>query len=193
MPKLPTRRAPEPAAPEAYAEPAEPPTDRSDRPRPPASAPEAPGDSAPVRHRYRTNPAKTASFFQSRIDPPPAENQEGGHGTPIFANMVSDWLSDPTSEEGAPGIWESAADTGWNAAQRVASAPVEVDPEIGLPKRRPGERLVPGTVEGANNTGTFRRVRDPETIRANLSRHQQGVRNGRATGVAERTSIEGDR
>ncbi|NLE78619.1 MAG: sensor histidine kinase [Rhodococcus sp.] len=194
MPKLPTRRAPEaapPAAPVASPEFADLSTDRSERPRPPA--PEESGESAPVRHRYRTNPAKTASFFQSRIDPPPAENGEGGHGTPIFANMVSDWLSDPTSEEGAPGIWESAADTGWNAANRVATAPAEVDPEIGLPKRRPGERLVPGTVEGLNNTGTFRRVRDPETIRANLSRHQQGVRNGRATGVAERTSIEGDR
>jgi hypothetical protein len=74
-----------------------------------------------------------------------------------------------------------------------------VDPEIGLPKRRPGERLLPGTVEGAHNTGTLRRVRDPETIRANLSRHQQGVRNGRATrlaqrnSLAERNSIEGDR
>ncbi|MFD4369325.1 ATP-binding protein [Rhodococcus sp. NPDC058521] len=206
MPKLPTRRAPaeavpteqpreQPSAPSAQSDPEQPPlpTRRPAPPRPPTPAPESDNNGAsPVRHRYRTNPAKTASFFQSRIDPPPAPNGEGG-GTPIFADMVSDWLTDPTGEDGAPGVWESAADKGWSAAERVASAPVEVDPEIGLPKRRPGDRLVPGTVEGAHNTGTLRRVRDPETIRANLSRHQQGVRNGRATRVAERNSIEGDR
>ncbi|SEC80008.1 sensor histidine kinase [Rhodococcus koreensis] len=151
-------------------------------------------DQAPVRHRYRTNSAKTASFFQSRIDPPPAAaTPRPGGGTPIFSDMVSDWLTDPTGAEGAPGVWHSAGDAGWSAAERVSETPVEVDPEIGLPKRRPGDRLVPGTVEGAHNTGTLRRVRDPETIRANLSRHQQGVRNGRATRLAERNSIEGDR
>lgn len=211
MPKLPTRRAPaesgqarqfdaarqfdtgQQSAPAADRQvDSAPLPSRPTPPRPPAPPREESTDSGPVRHRYRTNPAKTASFFQSRIDPPPAQNGEG-HGTPIFANMVSDWLTDPTTDEGAHGSWESPADTGWNAAQRVASAPVEVDPEIGLPKRRPGERLVPGTVEGAHNTGTLRRVRDPESIRANLSRHQQGVRNGRATRVAERNSIEGDR
>ncbi|MFD9665901.1 sensor histidine kinase [Rhodococcus sp. NPDC059968] len=151
-------------------------------------------DQGPVRHRYRTNSAKTASFFQSRIDPPPAEAApRRGGGTPIFSDMVSDWLTDPTGTEGAPGDWHSAGDAGWSAAERISETPVEVDPEIGLPKRRPGDRLVPGTVEGAHNTGTLRRVRDPETIRANLSRHQQGVRNGRATRLAERNSIEGDR
>ncbi|PBC36690.1 ATP-binding protein [Rhodococcus sp. ACS1] len=151
-------------------------------------------DQAPVRHRYRTNSAKTASFFQSRIDPPPAAaTPRPGGGTPIFSDMVSDWLTDPTGAEGAPGVWHSAGDAGWSAAERISETPVEVDPEIGLPKRRPGDRLVPGTVEGAHNTGTLRRVRDPETIRANLSRHQQGVRNGRATRLAERNSIEGDR
>lgn len=160
----------------------------------PAPTPSNGDDQAPVRHRYRTNSAKTASFFQSRIDPPSDETTpRPGGGTPIFSDMVSDWLTDPTGAEGAPGVWHSAGDAGWSAAERISETPVEVDPEIGLPKRRPGDRLVPGTVEGAHNTGTLRRVRDPETIRANLSRHQQGVRNGRATRLAERNSIEGDR
>lgn len=177
------------------------------RPRPadardplPDTAPSSDGDSSPaVRHRYRTSSAKTASFFQSRIDPPPAAPAPAagapvvGASTPIFADMMSDWLTDPTSEEGAPGVWESAGDAGWSAASRVAETPVEVNAEIGLPMRRPGERLLPGTVEGHHHTGTLRRVRNPETIRANLSRHQQGVRNGRATQVAEHNSIEGDR
>ncbi|MEV0946987.1 ATP-binding protein [Rhodococcus sp. NPDC049939] len=150
------------------------------------------GDPARVRHRYRTNPAKTASFFQPRVEPESAESSERPGGTPIFADMVSDWLTDPTGEEGAPGVWQSAGDSGWSAAERVSSTPVEVDPEIGLPKRTPGDRLLPGTVEGAHNTATLRRARDPETIRANLSRHQLGVRNGRATSLAAKNSIEGD-
>ncbi|MFZ2176961.1 MAG: ATP-binding protein, partial [Rhodococcus sp. (in: high G+C Gram-positive bacteria)] len=205
-PKLPSRR-PEASPPESRHPESRHPESRHpmDRPRPPARSPEpqdrspsAPaaggGQQPPVRHRYRSNPAKTASFFQSRIDPPPPEVvQRTGGATPIFSGMVSDWLTDPTGAEGAPGVWESAADAGWSAVERVSAIPVEVDPEIGLPKRRPGDRLLPGTVEGAQNTGTLRRVRDPETIRANLSRHQQGVRDGRATRLAERNSIEGDR
>lgn len=203
MPKLPVRRpqAATPAAATPEAQPQHVPhaprsenrieSPAADRPAPPSSNGD---DQSPVRHRYRTNPAKTASFFQSRIDPPSAEaTPRPGGGTPIFSDMVSDWLTDPTGAEGAPGVWHSAGDAGWSAAERINETPVEVDPEIGLPKRRPGDRLVPGTVEGAHNTGTLRRVRDPETIRANLSRHQQGVRNGRATRLAERNSIEGDR
>ena len=203
MPKLPVRR-PQAATPEtapAESQPQHAPhaprsenrieARTAEQPAPPSSNGD---DQAPVRHRYRTNSAKTASFFQSRIDPPPSEaTPRPGGGTPIFSDMVSDWLTDPTGAEGAPGVWHSAGDAGWSAAERISETPVEVDPEIGLPKRRPGDRLVPGTVEGAHNTGTLRRVRDPETIRANLSRHQQGVRNGRATRLAERNSIEGDR
>ncbi|OUS97504.1 sensor histidine kinase [Rhodococcus sp. NCIMB 12038] len=197
MPKLPVRR-PQAATPESQSETAPAESQPQHAPRsenrieaPPSSNGD---DQSPVRHRYRTNSAKTASFFQSRIDPPPAEaTPRPGGGTPIFSDMVSDWLTDPTGTEGAPGVWHSAGDAGWSAAERINETPVEVDPEIGLPKRRPGDRLVPGTVEGAHNTGTLRRVRDPETIRANLSRHQQGVRNGRATRLAERNSIEGDR
>ncbi|AOW93908.1 ATPase [Rhodococcus sp. WMMA185] len=158
----------------------------------PATESSSSDDRERVRHRYRTNSAKTASFFQSRVEPEPAEPPQRPAGTPIFADMVSDWLTDPTSEEGAPGVWQSAGDVGWSAAERISSTPVEVDPEIGLPKRNPGERLLPGTVEGAHNTATLRRVRDPETIRANLSRHQLGVRNGRATRLANRNSTEGD-
>ena len=52
----------------------------------------------------------------------------------------------------------------------------------GLPRRAPGHRLVPGAVEPVvPNERPSSRGRDPEAIRANLSRHQQGVRNGRTT------------
>ena len=137
-----------------------------------------------ARHRYRTNSAKTASFFQPRPDSVGLRPQPAPH-TPIFSNMMSDWLVDPTSlpEDRRRKEWRSAADAGWEAAQRAAEVSVEEHTTAGLPRREPGHRLVPGAVR-APATGelpkTIRR-RDPEAIRANLSRHQQGVRNGRTS------------
>ncbi|BDB58212.1 MULTISPECIES: ATP-binding protein [Rhodococcus] len=136
-----------------------------------------------ARHRYRTNSAKTASFFQPRSDLASARPQPAN--TPIFTTMMSDWLVDPTSlpEDRRKREWRSAADAGWEAAQRATEAPVEEHTTAGLPRRAPGERLVPGAVR-APATGELPRTirrRDPEAIRANLSRHQQGVRNGRAS------------
>lgn len=136
-----------------------------------------------ARHRYRTNSAKTASFFQPRPDvgsPKP----HSAAGNPIFSDMMSDWLVDPTNlpEDRRKREWHSAADSGWQAAQRAAEVPVEEHTTSGLPRRAPGERLVPGAVrEPATAEQRVLRRRDPEAIRANLSRHQQGVRNGRAS------------
>lgn len=139
-------------------------------------------DQNAARHRYRSNSAKTASFFQSRPDLPPRPQPAN---TPIFTTMMSDWLVDPTNlpEDRRKREWRSAADAGWEAAQRAAEAPVQEHTTSGLPRRSPGDRLVPGAVR-APATGEMPRTirrRDPEAIRANLSRHQQGVRNGRAS------------
>ncbi|MGW0020095.1 ATP-binding protein [Rhodococcus sp. NPDC003382] len=135
-----------------------------------------------ARHRYRTNSAKTASFFQPRGETGALRRQAAA--PPIFNDVMSDWLVDPTSlpEDRRKREWTSAADAGWEAAQRAAEVPVEDHTTAGLPRRAPGHRLVPGAVEPVApvERPTIRR-RDPEAIRANLSRHQQGVRNGRST------------
>ncbi|WP_420750966.1 ATP-binding protein [Rhodococcus sp. O3] len=135
-----------------------------------------------ARHRYRTNSAKTASFFQPRGETGALRRQAAA--PPIFDDVMSDWLVDPTSlpEDRRKREWTSPADAGWEAAQRAAEVPVEDHTTAGLPRRAPGHRLVPGAVEPAApvERPTIRR-RDPEAIRANLSRHQQGVRNGRST------------
>ncbi|WP_416062315.1 ATP-binding protein [Rhodococcus indonesiensis] len=142
-----------------------------------------------ARHRYRTNPAKTASFFQPRTE---ANALRPGAGTPIFADMMSSWLVDPTTQpEDRRPEWNSRADAGWRAAQEAAQAPVEQLTTAGLPRRAPGHRLVPGAVASpATGSVPAVRRRDPETIRANLSRHQQGVRNGRASAHASTQTDE---
>ncbi|MEZ7240767.1 ATP-binding protein [Rhodococcus sp. GXMU-t2271] len=144
-----------------------------------------------ARHRYRTNPAKTASFFQPRTEAN-ALRPHPGAGTPIFADMMSSWLVDPTTQpEDRRPEWNSRADAGWRAAQEAAQAPVEQLTTAGLPRRAPGHRLVPGAVASpATGSVPAVRRRDPETIRANLSRHQQGVRNGRASAHASTQTDE---
>ncbi|MGW0174170.1 sensor histidine kinase [Rhodococcus sp. NPDC003322] len=157
---------------------------------PVAPSPEFPSDeSAPgTRHRYRSNPVKTASFFQNRPNPG-ATQDVTATGTPIFSGMVSDWLTDPTEERSQGRSWNSASDEGWQAAGRAAEAPIDGRTESGLPQRTPGRRLVPGSAESA---AARSRVRDPEAVRENLSRHQMGIRAGRAAGTVERNSNGGD-
>ena len=148
-----------------------------------------PNESQGTRHRYRSNPVKTASFFQNRPSAPPTQDVTAT-GTPIFSGMVSDWLTDPTEPGGSSSDWNTAADAGWQAAERASVAPVERHTQSGLPQRLPGRRLVPGSVDNAEPRA---RLRDPESVRDNLSRHQMGIRAGRAAGRTEGNSNEGDR
>lgn len=90
----------------------------------------------------KADTVKTASFFQSRLKPPTVEDTSG---IPIFAEMMSGWLAD--WQQGMPRpAFESIADEGWSAAQRVADAEATEVTESGLPQRTPGERLIPGSV-----------------------------------------------
>ncbi|WP_245550773.1 sensor histidine kinase [Nocardia paucivorans] len=142
------------------------------------------------RHSHRSNPAKTASFFQTRLQP--AEENDGVMGgTPIFAEMMSAWLADPNADRSqVAASFESPGDEGWQAARRVSEEKPETRTAAGLPQRNPGGRLIPGGVSGAaERTPT----RNPELIRSSLSRHQQGVRDGRAMRAMNLTGDKGDR
>ena len=144
----------------------------------------------PGRHSYKSNPAKTASFFQTRLQPAEETDSVMG-GTPIFAEMMSAWLSDPNADRSeAGGSFESPGDEGWTAARRASEAEPETRTAAGLPQRNPGGRLVPGAVNGAQERTPSR---NPETIRSSLSRHQQGVRDGRAMRAMNLTGDKGDR
>ncbi|MGS2808515.1 ATP-binding protein [Nocardia sp. MW-W600-9] len=144
----------------------------------------------PGRHSFRSNPAKAASFFQTRLQPAPEGDSVMG-GTPIFAEMMSAWLTDENSDRSqVAAAFESPGDEGWQAARRASEAQPEVRTAAGLPQRNPGGRLVPGGVTGKADTTPHR---DPETIRSSLSRHQQGVRDGRAMKAMNLTGDKGDR
>ncbi|MBF6484357.1 sensor histidine kinase [Nocardia otitidiscaviarum] len=150
----------------------------------PEEAPAGPG-----KHSFRSNPQKTASFFQTRLQP--ASEDDSSFGTPIFAEMMSAWLQDPNADRSqVAASFESPGDEGWQAARRAVESQPEKRTAAGLPQRDPGHRLVPGGVNG-NADRTTRR--DPESIRSSLSRHQQGVRDGRAQQAMNLTGDKGDR
>ncbi|MFD3744378.1 ATP-binding protein [Nocardia sp. NPDC058633] len=145
----------------------------------------------PGRHSFRSNPVKAASFFQTRLQPAPEGDSVMG-GTPIFAEMMSAWLTDENSDRNQmAAAFESPGDEGWQAARAASEAQSEVRTAAGLPQRSPGGRLVPGGVSGAADR--TQPQRDPATIRNSLSRHQQGVRDGRAMKAMNLTGDKGDR
>ncbi|WP_198161830.1 hypothetical protein [Nocardia puris] len=111
--------------------------------------------------------------------------------SPIFAEMMSAWLADPNPDRSQiAASFESPGDEGWQAARRASEAQAEQKTAAGLPQRNPGGRLVPGAVSGAADRAPSR---DPESIRSSLSRHQQGVRDGRAMRAMNLTGDKGDR
>ncbi|NMN96271.1 HAMP domain-containing sensor histidine kinase [Antrihabitans stalactiti] len=122
-------------------------------------------------HRYKR--ASTASVFED--SPKSAE-------TPIFAGMVTAtaWLADVNTPDAAASTgWRSAGDEGWSAADRSHDVAVEKNTVTGLPQRQPGQRLVPGGI-GAQTGGPRSGTSNPDLVRANLTRHLKGVRDGRA-------------
>ncbi|GAB0106273.1 hypothetical protein JMUB6875_52570 [Nocardia sp. JMUB6875] len=149
------------------------------------------GVKEPGRHSFKSNPTKAASFFQTRLQPADAPGDSVMGGTPIFAEMMSAWLSDPNADRSqVAASFESPGDEGWVAARRAIETTPDKRTAAGLPQRDPGNRLVPGGVNGNADKAAHR---DPESIRSSLSRHQQGVRDGRAMRAMNLTGDKGDR
>lgn len=81
---------------------------------------------------------------------------------------------------GVPRNWETPSDSEWRAAAERAARP---DPEAqtsnGLPRRRPGNQLVPPPRGGAGVPEPERAERVPDRVRDRLSTYQRGLRQGR--------------
>ncbi|MBC2931482.1 ATP-binding protein [Nocardioides sp. zg-1228] len=101
-----------------------------------------------------------------------AEPARSGGESPIFKSMRSGWLAGA-----GEGEWhQTEVDRGWELAEQVTEpAPVAESTPAGLPRRAPGERLVPGSV----TPPTAAKTRDPEAIRRRLQAHTAGVSRGR--------------
>ncbi|WP_306999397.1 sensor histidine kinase [Amycolatopsis thermophila] len=82
---------------------------------------------------------------------------------------------------GGDGAWSFATDESWAAVQSVSSSAPSSFTAAGLPKRRRGEQLLPGSAlsPGGAATPAPRTRRDPQDVRGRLSSFQQGVQRGR--------------
>jgi len=114
-------------------------------------------------------------------DPGPSGLPRRQIGTPPDAPEVPEFDPVANRPESVPRDprWRTAADQGWKvAAEKTALDPME-STEAGLPKRRPMERLVPGSVQDPAETTTRAPRRDPEGVRGLLSAYHRGVQRGR--------------
>ncbi|MEV4054204.1 nitrate- and nitrite sensing domain-containing protein [Amycolatopsis sp. NPDC049688] len=129
--------------------------------------------------------------------PPPAPAPDRSETTPIFDEMLSAWFREdkpPAEEEPAASeetppeerrSWDFASDENFRTVQERTKAEPTAFTDAGLPRRRRGEQLLPGSatpVPSAPQLAPARPdlpVRDPADVRSRLSNFQQGVVRGR--------------
>ncbi|GAA5109054.1 hypothetical protein GCM10023339_08730 [Alloalcanivorax gelatiniphagus] len=156
---------------EQYVEP-EPVVEQPAEPAPSYDAPAAAYDAGHGTNGLAEHHANGLSNGLSHGLPLDAEPARAGGESPIFKSMRSGWLTGDGDE-----IHENEVDRGWEIAEQVAEeVPVVESTAVGLPRRAPGERLVPGSV----TPPTAAKTRDPEAIRRRLQSHKAGVSRGRA-------------
>ncbi|KFU76096.1 Signal transduction histidine kinase [Amycolatopsis lurida] len=201
--------APEPRRPEPEpAAEAEPSAEEAEKPAP------AEGDLPSGKELFEAkNTGTTLSEWWSQAATPPAPAAPppptASETTPIFDEMLSAWFRSPAAEPAAkkekPGkkepeekktaepaptaeqearTWDFASDKAFRTVQEVSQNAPSTFTEAGLPRRRKGEQLLPGSaassVPAAEPTAKSELpVRDPANVRGRLSSFQQGVKRGR--------------
>jgi hypothetical protein len=108
----------------------------------------------------------------------PLPSAVGTIGTPIFEAVASAWFRD--DERGPAGQdWNSPGDLEWRAAAaRASREEVTTTTASGLPRRSPGDRLVPPPRAAQPSTAPADE-RVPERVRDRLATYQRGLQQGR--------------
>jgi hypothetical protein len=80
-----------------------------------------------------------------------------------------------------PDTWQSPADEGWRAAERLLAPTTGGTTRAGLPMRVPQAHLMPGAAETPPAPAPVQSAtaRSPEAVRSRLASYHQGVRRGR--------------
>jgi hypothetical protein len=158
----------------------------------------APGDQQPVFPEPESARAAQPSVFQEPESPQadqPAVLQESGQlpdlGRPAAAPsaLPSRRGSAPAPETPAPrseetaveatAEWNFGTDEGWRAVQAVSQSAPATFTSAGLPRRRRGEQLLPGSAGPPTGATAPRPQRDAHDVRGRLRSFQQGIERGR--------------
>ncbi|GAA3530535.1 hypothetical protein GCM10022222_11890 [Amycolatopsis ultiminotia] len=75
--------------------------------------------------------------------------------------------------------WTFGSDDGWRNAQAVSQSAPTSFTSAGLPRRRRGEQLLPGSAPPPSGAARPRPSRDAHDVRGRLSSFQQGIQRGR--------------
>ncbi|WP_103351665.1 nitrate- and nitrite sensing domain-containing protein [Amycolatopsis sp. CA-128772] len=170
-------------------------------PQPPPRADDLPAG----KDLFTANETTLSDWWQEATagqePPPPAPAPDRSETTPIFDEMLSAWFREdkPAVSEEEPAAaaaeevppeerrsWDFASDENFRTVQERTKAEPTAFTEAGLPRRRRGEQLLPGSatpaVPGVPEPAPPRPdlpVRDPADVRGRLTSFQQGVTRGR--------------
>jgi signal transduction histidine kinase len=133
----------------------------------------------PQRQPPPEQPAETSGSFM--WEKPPLYDDESPAETPLPRRQS--WSTEPAeaAEPVTPAeetAWSFATDESWRTVQAVSQSGPSGYTEAGLPRRRRGEQLMPGSASSVGAPGP-RTQRDPQDVRGRLNSFQQGVRRGR--------------
>ncbi|MDX3193551.1 nitrate- and nitrite sensing domain-containing protein [Streptomyces sp. MN03-5084-2B] len=179
-------------------------------PLPPGRPPRA--DDLPAgKDLFTANETTLSDWWQEATagaePPPPAPAPDRSETTPIFDEMLSAWFREdkPAGSDEEPAAaqetppeerrsWDFASDENFRTVEERTKAEPTAFTEAGLPRRRRGEQLLPGSATPASPAATPKPaparpdlpVRDPADVRGRLSSFQQGVTRGRRQAAAKR-------
>ncbi|MFD5245209.1 nitrate- and nitrite sensing domain-containing protein [Amycolatopsis sp. NPDC058340] len=169
------------------------------------AAPPAPAPAAPAAPKSETTPIfdeMLSAWFRSPApapEKPAAKKEKPGEKEPEAEKTAE---AAPTAEQEAR-TWDFASDKAFRTVQEVSQNAPSTFTEAGLPRRRKGEQLLPGSAASSAPAAepaakSELPVRDPANVRGRLSSFQQGVKRGRkeaadkATPAAEQATAQPD-
>ncbi|WP_414944152.1 nitrate- and nitrite sensing domain-containing protein [Amycolatopsis sp. cmx-11-32] len=142
-----------------------------------AKAPPAPAtqpEATPVPAKA-PEPAKAPKTAARPVAPPAALPSRKPEKKPQAATPEPE----PVSAVEETDAWNFGSDEGWKAAQAVSQSLPPKMTSAGLPRRRRGEQLLPGSAGPPGGAVTPRPQRDAHDVRGRLSSFQQGIQRGR--------------
>jgi hypothetical protein len=182
--------APQPVRPDAPAPHAGPGPD-TERGRPDALPSRRPGAEAPGRPDGP--PASLPARRPAATEVPPGPPADGPRDLPTTVPEILDASSDTPDSE-----WNFGSDDGWRAVEAVSQSAPALFTSAGLPRRRRGEQLLPGSAPPPSGTTGPLPTRDAHDVRGRLSSFQQGIQRGRhrtaqaATAETNHETLEGE-
>ncbi|MCD0443806.1 nitrate- and nitrite sensing domain-containing protein [Glycomyces sp. A-F 0318] len=155
-------------------------------PRPAPRARSEVAETSAPRYADQSGADESTATAWDATPPSPPQPTEGptmqttpADESPAASGLERRRLNTASETESGSYAWRTAADDGWSRVDNAfADTVVDETTSVGLPKRKPMDRLVPGAVEESQETVSAQK-RNPEGIRGLLSAYHRGVQRGR--------------